>query len=705
MREKRNEKQEKVKMKKSWMIGFIILFILNLGATGYFLYSLTLLGSIEVVLRYVIGIILVLLVVFFFFHLRKTARKKKKVRLAIDIIISILYCAILIFVGGNIIKAIGKVGNLTQRETTYSASIVTLSTNPAEGINDISSSKELGMLEDEDSIDGHQIPEEIIEENNLTNEVKYYDNYTDMLADLYAEEIEFIFLPSGYQSMFTSIEAYENIAEETKAIYTQQRSVKQEVSSGKSLTEPFTVLIMGIDSDTNDLTQSSSFNGDSLMLITFNPTTLNSTILSIPRDTYVPIACFNGQRKNKITHAAWQGEQCMMDTITGFTGIPIDYYVKINFKGAVQLVDALGGIDAEVPIGFCEQNSDRAWGENTICVDAGYQHLNGEQALAWARHRKSAGFDDFVRGQNQQLVVKAMLNKLKEVRSLDTVYDILDTVGNNMATNMTTDEILSLYNVGKDVLSRTDEDMAVEDVLSMQHLYLSGADASIYDYSTINGQGTRMRLYNFVPYEESLEAVIQAMKINLELEEPEMEKTFSFDASVPYEEEIIGKMSSGTVDLTLLPDFTGSSVSYARSYCNSHGISFSVEGNGSTVVSQSVPYGADILFVNRLTVYTESSTTTAPKEDDTTDQGDNGTTSTTPPGGGTGSKDENSGTGSGSDSGSDGGSSGSGGGSGSGSGGSGSEATGEGDENTGDGGNSGDGTGDENPLPPELNVS
>ena len=49
MREKRNEKQEKVKMKKSWMIGFIILFILNLGATGYFLYSLTLLGSIEVV--------------------------------------------------------------------------------------------------------------------------------------------------------------------------------------------------------------------------------------------------------------------------------------------------------------------------------------------------------------------------------------------------------------------------------------------------------------------------------------------------------------------------------------------------------------------------------------------------------------------------------------------------------------------------------
>lgn len=614
MREKQKAK-ERTKIKTSWMIGIIILLVLNIGATGYFLYSLTLLGSIETFLRYVVGIVLIGLMIFFFFHLRKTARQKKKVRFIVDIVLSLAYSALLIFVGGNIIKTIGKVGNLTERETTYSASIVTLSSNKATSINDISSSKELGMIKDKKSVDGYQIPKQIIEDKNLKNKVKYYDNYTDLLADLYDEEIEYVFLPSGYQSMFTSIEAYKNIAEDTKVIYTQKKSVKQEVSAGKSLKEPFTILLMGIDSDTNDLTQSSSFNGDSLMLITFNPNTLNSTILSIPRDTYVPIACFNGKRKNKITHAAWQGEQCMMDTITGFTGIPIDYYVKINFKGAVQLVDALGGIDAEVPIGFCEQNSDRAWGENTICVDAGYQHLNGEQALAWARHRKSAVFDDFVRGQNQQLVVKAMLNKLKDVRSLDTVYKILDTVGNNMATNMTTSEILSLYNIGKDVLTRT-KDMAVEDVLSMQHLYISGADASIYDYSTINGQGTRMRLYNFVPYQESLDAVIEAMKVNLGMISPKMAKTFSFDASVPYEETIIGKMSKGSTNLTLLPDFTGSSVAYVQSYGSSHGIRIIVNGNGSRVISQSVPYGADLEFVKTLTINTGSTTTKKETEDD-----------------------------------------------------------------------------------------
>ena len=609
---------KKDKIKRSWMIGMLLLLFLNIGATGYFLYSLTLLGDIEKTLRIIVGIVLILLMVFFFFHLRKTARKKKKVRFTIDIILSIIYSAILIFIGGNIIKTIGKVGNVTARETTYSASIVTLSTNKATSINDISSSKPIGMIKDKKSVDGYQIPKQIIEDKGLKNKIESYDNYTDLLADLYDEKIEYIFLPSGYQTMFTSIEAYKNIAEDTKVLYTQKKSVKQEVSAGKSLKEPFTILLMGIDSDTNDLNQSSSFNGDSLMLITFNPTTLNSTILSIPRDTYVPIACFNGKRKNKITHAAWQGEQCMMDTITGFTGIPIDYYVKINFKGAVQLVDALGGIDAEVPIGFCEQNSDRAWGENTICVDAGYQHLNGEQALAWSRHRKSAGFDDFVRGQNQQLVVKAMLNKLKDVRDLDTVYKILDTVGTNMATNMTTNEILSLYNIGKDVLTRT-KDMAVEDVLSMQHLYISGADANIYDYSTINGQGTRMRLYNFVPYQESLDAVIEAMKINLEMVEPKMTKTFSFDASVPYEENIIGKMSEESTNLTLLPDFTGDSTSSVLSYGSAHGIKIIVKGSGTRVVSQSVPFGADVEFVKTLTVTLGggSTTVTTPKQTET----------------------------------------------------------------------------------------
>ena len=108
MREKQKAK-ERTKIKTSWKIGMILLLVLNIGATGYFLYSLTLLGSIETFLRYIVGIVLIGLMIFFFFHLRKTARKKKRGRFIIDVILSIIYSAILIFVGGNIIKTIGKV--------------------------------------------------------------------------------------------------------------------------------------------------------------------------------------------------------------------------------------------------------------------------------------------------------------------------------------------------------------------------------------------------------------------------------------------------------------------------------------------------------------------------------------------------------------------------------------------------------------------
>ena len=128
-----------------------------------------------------------------------------------------------------------------------------------------------------------------------------------------------------------------------------------------------------------------------------------------------------------------------------------------------------------------------------------------------------------------------------------------------------------------------------------------------------------MRLYNFVPYQESLDAVIETMKINLEMVEPKMTKTFSFDASVPYEENIIGKMSEGSTNLTLLPDFTGDSTFSVLSYGSAHGIKIIVKGSGTRVVSQSVPFGADVEFVKTLTVTLGggSTTVTTPKQTET----------------------------------------------------------------------------------------
>ena len=241
----------------------------------------------------------------------------------------------------------------------------------------------------------------------------------------------------------------------------------------------------------------------------------------------------------------------MMNTIENFTGINIDYYVKINFKGVIKIVDTLGGVDVDVPYSFCESNSNRDFGKNTIFINQGFQTLNGEQALAFSRNRhtwpeycgkaySNYVSNDFVRGQNQQTVVKAILNKIKEKSDISTIYKLLDVVSNSMETNMTNSEILSLYNVFKDVIAKSTGNN-IDDVIGMQKLYLSGyGSMNIYDVTM------GMYLYNYVLYQESLNDVVEAMKINLGLIEPKMIKEFSFDIDEEYEEKVIGERSSGS---------------------------------------------------------------------------------------------------------------------------------------------------------------
>ena len=89
--------------------------------------------------------------------------------------------------------------------------------------------------------------------------------------------------------------------------------------NNKSLEAPFTVLALGVDSDRNGLNANAAFNGDTLILMTFNPKTLTATMFSIPRDTYVPIACRNNAYA-KINSSAAYGTSCVIDTIEQLKG-------------------------------------------------------------------------------------------------------------------------------------------------------------------------------------------------------------------------------------------------------------------------------------------------------------------------------------------------------------------------------------------------
>lgn len=611
----------------------VCMSIINLFATFYLLYAIKLLDGIEDTVRLLISIILIVLCLAFLFGYFSTFKKRKKM-FYVYIPITIIYSFILTIFGHYILKTFNILSSMTTNSTTYSSSIVSLKDNEADDIDDITDGK-IGMIDDESSVEGYEIPNEIIESEKIDNEIVEYESYISLIKALYDEEIEYAFLPTNYVIMFQNSgdDTLETLEEDTKIIYSKEKVVKNKKTnkSGK-LTEPFTVLVMGVDSEQEDISNS-AVNGDALMLITFNPTTLNTTILSIPRDSYVPIMCYSGHARSKITHAAVGGVDCMKSTIENFTGITIDYYVKINFKGVVKLVDALGGVDVDVPFAFCEQNSNREWGNNTVYVEEGFQTLNGEQALAFSRHREevwsrkfcaskwvdNGTVNDFVRGQHQQLVLKALLNKLKNVRDLDTVYNLLDTISNNMETNMTTSEILSLYNIGKDILAKSGNEDASE-LLGFQRLYLNGTDGSYHE------PGYTTNLYMFSIYDDSLEQVTEAMKINLGLIEPELIKEFSFDINTPYEETVIGKEVSSTKSNSgsKLPDFTGDTEAQARKTASSLGISINfkyvTEGSGKvgTVIDQSYKTGTAISSIKTLTLTVLKKEATTDTEEETT---------------------------------------------------------------------------------------
>ncbi len=639
-RTQRMEEKRKKKHRLSLFFTFVSTLVL-IGGAGYLIYTVSLLNNIENNLRLIGSIVLGLICFILFVLAIKTYRKHKNGKLAFIIILMLLIGLGGAFAGYNVNKIYSTLDDVsdTTGYKTYSSSIVTLSTNSVSSISKIGD-EVIGMFNDESSVDGYKIPKEIIEKENLSNEIKEYSNYIEMIDALYKGDIKYAFLPTNYSVMFGSMEGYEDIKDKTKIIYTKKKKMKDDgeviSSKGKKIDSPFTVLIMGVDSETNGI-KGSSFNGDSLMLITFNPKTLGATILSIPRDSYVPIACFNNKKRNKITHAAWQGESCMIKTIQNFLDVDIDYYVKINFKGAVSLVDALGGVEIDVPYSLCEQNSDRAWGASTVYIKKGLQTLNGEQALAYSRNRHanpdkcskewtSYTSNDFIRGQHQQEVVTALLNKFKSVKDLNTVYKLLDTISNNMVTNMSTDQILSLYNVFKDIASRTDSDTDMADVLGIQRLYLNGYSAMIVDYG-----GSNLNLYNYVLYDESVKAVSNAMKENLGLKTVKPIKSFSFDVNTPYEKEVIGKKLTGKKSLTLVPSFVGQTLSYAQSWCSSHGIKVTVNGGNGYVISQNVPAGANVEDVKAITLTAGGNSTSSTekketkKEEDKKECGENST--------------------------------------------------------------------------------
>ncbi|PIR55035.1 hypothetical protein COU74_04865 [Candidatus Peregrinibacteria bacterium CG10_big_fil_rev_8_21_14_0_10_36_19] len=200
---------------------------------------------------------------------------------------------------------------------------------------------------------------------------------------------------------------------------------------------------------------------DTIMIASLDQETNQVSMISIPRDYYVKDDVLIDSRINEVYLNAKtkfgstsEGLEYAKNKIENIAGVPIHYWLKADFKGFKELVDAIGGIDVNVEEAIYDPYypKDETFLYETFSISPGPQHLDGATALKYARSRKTTS--DFSRAQRQQQIIYAIKEKALSsniIFSKAKITNILDTLKANIETNITIKEILTLGSLAKDI--------------------------------------------------------------------------------------------------------------------------------------------------------------------------------------------------------------------------------------------------------------
>lgn len=196
--------------------------------------------------------------------------------------------------------------------------------------------------------------------------------------------------------------------------------------------EPFYMLLLGTDGRPGE----TSYRADTIILARIDPTEQQVTLISIPRDTRIT---YKGETMKINAAHTEEGAAGMVEAVNELCGIEISHYAEISFDGLVQLVDALGGVEVNVP----DEIDDPKAADFTI--EPGLQTLNGEQALAFCRSRAFAD-GDYTRMRHQRIFVAALANTILNKTDATQLPGIIDAMADMVATDLSLPDILSLAN-------------------------------------------------------------------------------------------------------------------------------------------------------------------------------------------------------------------------------------------------------------------
>ena len=247
----------------------------------------------------------------------------------------------------------------------------------------------------------------------------------------------------------------------------------------------FTLMLTGIENEEG----ATYGRSDVIIVATINPKTEKISMVSIPRDArvYIPDLGY----ENKINHSyANGGINYTINAVEELLDLEIDYYVSTDFQGFEDIVDTVGGIEVDVPFTFKAQlTKSLKWKTYT----EGTMELNGNEALAYVRMRKTDPEGDMGRNKRQKQVIQEIIDKGTSLGNITKIDDMIEDVGNNVRTNIPASEYFGLIKMYQSLKSSP-----------FEQLQIAGDDA------TIRG------IYYFIPDEDSIETVSQQLKLNLD---------------------------------------------------------------------------------------------------------------------------------------------------------------------------------------------
>lgn len=328
-------------------------------------------------------------------------------------------------------------------------------------------------------------------------DTEVFDNMEEMAQALMDEEIDIIVYDSNYQN--TMEKTSEGFGSNTRVIYEYTVEETQDVSLDVPVqSEPFTVYISGIDIYGNVEDSSRS---DVNIIATVNPTTHQILLVTTPRDYYVEIPGISGGMKDKLTHAGNYGVDVSIDTLEELYQVSIPFYARLNFTSFINIIDILGGVDVESEYAFTTGTDAGA----VVEIQEGTNHLDGQEALAFARERHALVDGDNQRGKNQEALITAMIKKMVSPSMIVKAADILDEAADSVETNMSMKQIRALI---KQQLSDHSDwqiySMAADGIGGQEMCYSTGSQ---YLYVTIPNEDTVAEIADMINKVEAGEMI------------------------------------------------------------------------------------------------------------------------------------------------------------------------------------------------------